>query len=262
LYNRAGDDPCPSGTSMMSSDAKDSILSSEKAQLQVPPTTAIVHDLAQDVEFVWYAAYDLEMSTTSFCSLLEGCRNKSMPLKTTSIKMDNYDIVFSDTDNAQGVVFLQQKIGAYCYVKLYLIHKDQLFELSQNKSNCFAPEYSDFSMLNDQIVNSNSSVVINHSLPYGYLLRITEFQGYPIYALTNSRLYKAQETKNICSPSEFYITEYYKALLESIENFSPAYLMYYITSKRGWKMAPELKAKLKKIGNFVDSNSHRQYQTN
>jgi hypothetical protein len=263
LYHRAGDDPCTSGVSMTSSEIRrDHESVPDKNENHPQSSSSVVNDLAKHPDFVWYAAYDWEMRDEVFNDMIYECSNNTPPLNKVSIKLENFDIVFAKVENANGMVYLQQRTCGSWFVKLYLIHKDQLLDLTINKSKAFWPDYSDFSMLSSSLLHNSESVIIDHSLPYGYLLRIGDYDNFSIYTLTNSRIQVLQDIKNQWEPSDFYIKELFKAMTDSFPNFSSDFLLYYINSKKGLKnkLTSKLMTELRQFGTLINETYH--YNTN
>jgi hypothetical protein len=111
LYHRAGDDPCTSGVSMTSSEIRRDHESVPDIKEIYPPSSSgsVVNDLAKHPDFVWYAAYDCEMRDEVFNDMIYECSNTTHPLNKVSIKLENFDIVFAKVENANGMVYLQQR---------------------------------------------------------------------------------------------------------------------------------------------------------
>lgn len=110
LYHRAGDDPCTSGVSMTSSEIRrDHDNFSNKSDNFHQSSTSVINILTKHPDFVWYAAYDCEMRDEIFNDMIYECSNTTHPLNKVSIKLENFDIVFAKVENANGMVFLQQR---------------------------------------------------------------------------------------------------------------------------------------------------------
>lgn len=105
------------------------------------------------------------------------------------------------------MVFLQHKSGSSCFIKLYLILKEQLLDLVVNKNmklltNLVGLEFSRFAKnQNDQNkrlswINENESFVVDEQLPYGYVFRIGDYDETSIYGLTSWQIIQAAEINN------------------------------------------------------------------
>lgn len=152
------------------------------------------------------------------------------------------------------MVYLQQRTCGPCFIKLYLINKNQFLEISKKKCLEFSSGFDDFSILSPWLVNNKEPVIIDHSLPYGYLLRIREYSNFSIYSLTNSHLQVLSNVKNNWDPSDFNIKEFFKAMKESFKNFSSDFLQNYTNSKKGLKnkLRSQLMAELKEFRTLRD----------
>lgn len=253
-YHRIGDDPCTSGVSMWSSEFRpDSGLGLDRDQNYANKNDSSViplNSLIKKPLFVWYAAYDSEMKQDKFESLIFQWENRTIPVNQISIKLENFDVVFSKMDQAPCMIYLQQKTLASWFIKLYLLNKEQLIGLSKLKNREFWPAYNDYHMLDTSLVDNDHSVVINRWLPYDYLLRIGEYENYPIYTLTNSKVQQMKDIRNTCNPTDEYIKGLFKGMTESFPNFSQDFLLYYLNSKKGLfgKLSVPLMAELRQFG--------------
>ena len=254
LYHRAGDDACTSGVSMTSSDQRlesENSPDEETKEISHAPDP-LIQELNNLPEYVWYAAYDSEMRDEVFNDVLDKWNDNTFPLNKVSIKLENFDLVFATIKELPGMVYLQQRTWGSCFIKLYLINKNQLLDIAKQKSLSFFPDYKDFTMLTPSLIHYKESVIIDHCLPYGYLLRIGEYDNFSIYSLTNSHLQILSDIKNNWEPSDFYIKEFFKAMTESFPNFSSDFLLYYINSKKGLKnkLSSALMSELREFGTF------------
>lgn len=255
-YNRAGDDACTSGVSMSSSDKKfdsESLKSSRFGTLQ-ENSKSIVKPLTNSSQFVWYASYDSEMKDSVFGEILDQWENKANPISKICIKLEDYDVVFAKLNQVQSMVYLKHHPFGSCFIKLYLIEKDQLIEIAINKNRMFCPEFTNFSSLRTSLIDNQDSTIINPSLPYGYFLRIGEYDGFSIYWMTNSTIQNIREIKSSWNPSDFYIKELFQAMTESFSNFSQDFLLYYLNSRKGLytKLSKELISQLREYGTLRD----------
>lgn len=215
---RVGDDPCTSGVSMSSSEVKHDSDNSNANK-----------------SFVWYAAYDSEMKDENFRECLEQCSNKSLPANQISIKLEDYDMMFAKFERVQSMVYLQHRPCSSCFIKLYLLDQDQLIDLAVHKNRMFCPEFSDFSRVNKKLIEDGDSAIINSTLPYGYFLRIGEYEGFEIYTFTNPNIQSIGDVRSTCNPSDYYIQELFEAITISFPNFSQDFLLYYLNSRKGLK---------------------------
>jgi hypothetical protein len=211
---------------------------------------SMVTPLANSSQFVWYAAYDSEMKDSIFGEILDQCENKANPISKICIKLEDYDLVFAKMNQIQSMVYLKHHPFGSWFIKLYLIEKDQLIELAINKNRNFCPEFTNVSSLNTSLIDNQDSTIINPALPYGYFLRIGEYNGFSIYWMTNSSIQNIREVKSSWNPSDFYIKELFQAMTESFQNFSQDFLLYYLNSRKGLytKLSKELIAELREYG--------------
>lgn len=222
LYNREGDDPCTSGVSMSTSEAK----SDSKQDMEWRSASSSLtkqasgEDMETHKELVWYATYDTEMQDESFEQIISLCKNRTPPQNKISIKLENFDIVFAEVCDLQPMVYLQHRNGASCFIKLYLIHKDQLVDIVIKKNRCFFPAYQEYDIVDTNLINDSQSFVINEILPYGYVLKIGNYETYSIYTLTNTYVQHFENIKNVCVSAEAYIKELFKGMANSFPNFS------------------------------------------
>lgn len=245
FYHREGDDACTSGVSASSTENRDS-----REESKVNPNLQV--DSEEDL--VWYAAYNWEMRDDVFEELLFQGRHHTPARRKVSIKLENFDIVFSQVGNLPGMVYLQQRTWGSWFIKLYLISKSQLMDITQLKTVPYTNEHFDFSILNNLLNENKESVVIDTVLPYGYFLRIGEYENSPIYTLTNFNLQLSSDIKNTWDPTDLYIKEFFKAMTESFPNFSSDFLLYYINSKKGLnnKLSSQLMTELREFGTLKD----------
>lgn len=246
LYFRDGDDAWTSGVSASSTDNKDNKEENKES--------ANLSKSDSENQLIWYAAYDSEMRNEVFEDLLYQCSDKTNPRDKVSIKLENFDIVFSQVSNLPGMVYLQQRTWGSWFIKLYLITKGQLLDIAKTKTFAYTEENLDFSMLNTLLIYNKESAVIDTNLPYGYFLRIGEYEETSIYTLTNFSLQLSSDIKNAWDPTDFYIKEFFKAMTESFPNFSSDFLLYYINSKKGLKnkLSSQLMIELREFGTLKD----------
>lgn len=105
-------------------------------------------------------------------------------------------------------------------------------------------------MLHTSLIDNDHSVIIDPKLPYDFLLRIGEYENYPIYTLTNSKVQEMNDIRITCNPTDSYIKELFRGMTESFPNFSQDFLLYYLNSKKGLfgKLSVPLMAELRQFG--------------
>ncbi|CAI2371581.1 unnamed protein product [Moneuplotes crassus] len=246
FYLRDGDDACTSGVSS----------TDHHELLEEAKDTLKFYDSNKENKLIWYAAYDTEMKNEIFEYLLSGCTDKTPISDKVSIKLENFDIVYSEISNHPGMVYLQQRTCGSCFVRLYLITKNQLLDIAKLKTIAYSQENHDFRLLESLLVSNKDSAIINPDLPYGYFLRVGDYKGTSIYTLTSLSLQSSSDIKNSCDPSNFYISEFFKGIAESFPNFSPDFLLYYINSKKGLRNRLSSQLMMELRGYCILNESH------
>lgn len=207
-YNRIGDDPCTSGVSMWSSEMRpDSEEPNEFGNKSISSTfssKASRQRFSQN-KLIWYAAYDSELKEEIFDQVISEWRNKTKPLQKVPIRLESFDVVFAKVSRLQSMIYLQRKYGGSWFVALYLITLDQLIDIVINKNKKLYPQYTNYEMMNISLFDTNPSFEIDRWLPYGYVMRIANYENHFIYTLTNSFIDQAKEIRNTWNPSSEYI---------------------------------------------------------
>lgn len=175
-FQKDGDEPCTSGASLTSSEIRhdsDRNTNSEYRDINsVVNLPATVPTLTSKVQYVWYAAYDSEMADDTFADLLMRCDIKSKPFNKISIKLNDYDVVFSSIHGDRSVIYIQQRLSSSCFVKLYLIHKEQLLDLAILKNKSLTSNYIHYKTLCPSIVEETRSEIIEKNAPYNLLYHV------------------------------------------------------------------------------------------
>ena len=203
-----GDDPWTSGVSGCSSEIRpESEEHNDIANRSISSTFSSKGTKLQfsQNQLIWYAAYDSEMQKELFDAIIDEWANKAKPQQKVPIRLESFDIVFAKISRLQSMIYLQRKYGGSWFVTLYLITLDQLIDIVINKNKRLYPKYKDYDMLNVSLFESNPSFEIDKSLPYGYVMKIANYEGHFIYTLTNSIIDQAKDIKNTWNPSSEYI---------------------------------------------------------
>ena len=230
MYNRVGDDPCTSGVSMCSSEYAQNRVDSIEDQMQ---TVGDINIFKQPTPYIWLATYDNDMSDNSFHSMISQCSNPCPPLNKISIKLEEYDVAFANVGHLPSMLYLQRKVQGYCFIKLYLIQRDQLIDLAIIKNSRLQCNYKMKQEPDFSFIDQGKCFLLDELLPYGYGVLIGDFENYPIYFFTNYDLYEKGQVKNVCKPSDQYIKDIFYGMIESFPNFSHDFLSYYINLKNG-----------------------------
>lgn len=174
-------------------------------------------------EYIWYLSYGSNLNKNRFgCYILggqpegsleteKGCSDIAMPLKDKG-KTIPHEMVFAGTSsrwNNKGVAAIDPKKDptALTYARMYLITKDQFFDLVKQENNIPLTQKH----LWDLPEKGESKVILPKSW-YGKLLCIGEEEGYPIYTFT---IIEDFSSIKINPPDPAYIKIIQKGLEES-----------------------------------------------
>jgi hypothetical protein len=201
MYNRSGDDPCTSGVSMCSSDIRQDTEESKHFQAEQTDQCLNINTLVDQFrskhEYVWYATYEADMKDYTFYEMIEQCSNNSMPLNKVSIKLEEYDVAFANVNQLPGLLYLQRKMSGSCFIKLFLIHKDQIIDLAVAKNRKLHCNYTMSQAPNFEFIDKGQCFLLDEMLPYGYGVLIGNYENYPIYSLTNYQIHENTQVKNV-----------------------------------------------------------------
>ncbi len=193
-------------------------------------------------EYVWYLSYGSNLNKNRFyCYILggqppgsmereKGCRDGAEPLKVRG-KTIPHEMVFAGTStrwNNKGVAAIDPKEDptALTYARMYLITKDQFFDLVKQENYIPLKQKLDWILP----TKGEEKVVLPDNW-YGKLLHLGEEEGYPIYTFT-----VLEDFKHILinPPDPSYLKIIQKGLEES-HIFSLWEVEKYFMQQRGIK---------------------------
>jgi len=193
-------------------------------------------------EYVWYLSYGSNLNKNRFyCYILggqppgsaeteKGCKDATLPVKVRG-KTIPYEMVFAGTStrwNNKGVAAIDPKKNhtALTYGRMYLITKDQFFDLVKQENYIPLNEKLDWTLPNP----GEEKKLLPHNW-YGKLLHLGEEDGYPIYTFT---ILEDFERVQINPPDRSYIKIIQKGL-EETHIFSLWEVEKYLMQLRGIK---------------------------
>lgn len=180
----------------------------------------------QKLNSLWIATYDDLMSKKYLLEILKKCENSSIPSEWIAIHLKNYKVYFGESNllsNESSTAFICESNDNICFLKLYLINKNQLSDIY---NIAYKTSKFDINLLS---IEENSKIHFDKTNSYGCLMHLGKLENIDILTATSINL------KLLKSPQVDYLKIIYTSLKKAFYPYSSYLIIYYLYRLDGIK---------------------------